>query len=107
VKELRKRKFHRSLLDMLFNLKIQCPKEGCEYRATYEQVFKHLNTECQDVMISCPFDCEEIFVRKNLEEHLKDCDKNIFDCEQCGYKGSNKIKANHNCIKYLKEIIMS
>lgn len=58
-----KRNLHRSLLDILNNLFLKCPKNECDYENYYEQVMNHLRHECNYMQIQCPYGCEEVFER--------------------------------------------
>ena len=44
----------------------------------------HANVECQMVEVQCPNNgCSKLVVKRNLTEHLRQCDYRMIKCQLC------------------------
>ena len=67
--------------------------EICEWVGTVGTL-EHLAT-CEFTLLPCPKECKDdnnkvkVFMRKNIDKHLKDCPNRSCTCEYCGEKGTH------------------
>ena len=76
-------------------LGIKCPLlEHCDWKGELSEAETHLK-ECLFFQIQCE-ECEQIFPRKNKEEHQKKfCPKRTINCDYCGKHGKAEDKDRH------------
>lgn len=55
---------------------------------------KSHNEECPNIKFKCP-DCNQIFNKELINEHLNKCEENFFNCEVCTLKIPKKFSASH------------
>ena len=76
-------------------------KSGCKWKGQYAFYDKHLE-ECLKEETHCIFKgCEKIFLRENLDSHLKLCPFRIIKCEKCEMNiiASELLKHRDECPK--------
>ena len=59
-----------------------CPSLGCGLKLIKANMKKHLDEECQFVLILCKW-CTVHFLKKDITEHTKTCEFRLEECEKC------------------------
>ena len=56
----------------VLQINLKCPNssESCEWQGSAAELQKHLNDECSEALIICPFSCGQKIKRKLYEEHI-------------------------------------
>jgi hypothetical protein len=63
--------------------KLKDTVESCEWTGKLKDAEAHYN-RCQFAQTNCPHDgCDDVFVRKDLQEHIEDCIHRPVVCEWC------------------------
>jgi TNF receptor-associated factor 4 len=74
------------LENMLKNLKVFCKNKlkGCQWKERIDERKNHLQNECLEEEIKCINEgCNTLFLRKDLEKHLRECNFKKTNCENC------------------------
>ena len=93
-----------SILQQIFDLIIiKCKNynEGCDKILPYNDLKNHLDNECKFQEVFCPNNCSSLIMKKDLNEHLKNCSYRKIKCEECGefYIIKDKEIHKNNCPK--------
>ena len=94
------------LLNQIFDsIKLKCKnyKEGCKCILLYKEIKNHIENKCLYQEIICPNNCPYNILKKDLNEHLKNCKNRKCVCEECGQEYIIKDEEFHknNCPKGL------
>jgi chaperonin cofactor prefoldin len=104
---------HRFIRKMLNELNVRCPMLGCSEVLKLEYLNKHLDVDCQFLLIKCKnSDCKEYIMRKDIQQHLENCVFKEINCKNCNeiIKINNNAMVDdseHNCIQILSERVSS
>ena len=63
-------------------LLVRCPGK-CSWSGPWGQLENHLNLDCPEFEIVCPFRCGERTPRKTMPEHRKNCAQRTESCKHC------------------------
>ncbi|XP_070579836.1 E3 ubiquitin-protein ligase NRDP1-like [Ptychodera flava] len=76
------------LQDKLLSLEIVC-NQKCGATCKLKDLPGHLERECELTYVNCPYSlrgCKFRMLRKDMKEHLEECDYRWEVCEACGFK---------------------
>lgn len=82
-----------SQLELMQNLKVTCPNEGCEKKIKYKKLNDHLTNNCIFETKQCKY-CNNYIEKNKYKKHKKRCNKDI-DCEFCGETTKNFKLSKH------------
>ena len=77
---------NRALRDLISQIRVECvlKNKKCTWQGPYNQLEKHLRTECRKIKVKCPnAGCNLVQKRRLAEYHLKKCDYQSVHCEMC------------------------
>ena len=88
----------------LLDIKCKNYEEGCKWIGKYSKYNDHLK-QCLKEPTHCINEgCNKIFLRENLENHIKDCQYRSISCNKCGMKIKYSEKDKHDDLCSKKEI---
>ena len=69
-----------------------CPNkpDGCNEKLLKSALEKHVKEQCQYTKIECMY-CQEKFFRKDIRDHLMNCDEALLTCQHCKGQFPKKI----------------
>ncbi|ORX82070.1 hypothetical protein BCR32DRAFT_292899 [Anaeromyces robustus] len=105
------KKVDRLILNILNELEIYCPNKvnGCPFICQRQYLYQHYH-ECEYEFVDCPNKkCNKKVIKKDLEEHINECDFKEIECEFCKEMYYRKDKMNHikNCKEFENSEITS
>ncbi|CAD5205439.1 unnamed protein product [Bursaphelenchus okinawaensis] len=76
-------------------VKCSYSENGCEWTGILKELKAHA-IGCEYADTVCPRGCGKVYAKKDEEEHLKNCNKKMVECEFCGKEISTKGLKLHN-----------
>lgn len=87
------------------NMEIACKNlsKNCDFKGSISEYLKHIKEDCLKEEIQCKFNgCNQKDIRESIIQHEKECEYQQVECTYCGIKILKKDLNEHhkNCLKF-------
>ncbi|KAI9245586.1 hypothetical protein BY458DRAFT_528701 [Sporodiniella umbellata] len=77
----------RIIENMVNELIVRCPEEGCEFTSQRYCINSHVQSQCQFIFARCEFkECQEEYLKRDLPLHTEHCQFRQIECNMCKKK---------------------